>query len=854
VRILTFIKIIRLSKLLETAKELKHGSQNIDLTSLTLADLVMSKRRGHQHLFNKQQNKKRLERKSVFINPNLTKVLINSKINNIVKKETLDITESENRQFIHPTKLNFINNKHSKIKVPLLDPNIEYSEQIENHPNFITSNSQDVNSKIFLLNNCSLTLLNVTNNFNNPVMMNSENLYKMREISEEEDTNKNKDLSSSSFTNREQVNERDAPCVEYEIKIDELESDDLNFINKEIKSENGNKNFKNPLRIELENFLKINAIELEDLFDKNIVLIAEKDENKKKGRRSTFCRGINHFLNKIEQLEKTKHKINGKSSEEDSDRNPSSSDDSSHNDEDKQNSSENLDFSEISKSCDLSGISQENISNVNENSKINENGNLENSYSMVENKRNSNTKKKCYRVKESTKLVRPKSLGIKFGNTKRRASNPNNLSIHDNHIPNEFNSSIKFDEVNNQPLKLLDGDEDDEIKLLEKDSQNKNKNNNKVNDFVIHLKPGAIDNKEIQKIHQSSKINKRKKIAEEVPINKKEEASPNNQNSNQVKNNKVKKQEHTETVEEKLTSRLANKLVVVIMAILVIVPVLDLDYIDDIRFTSDQIPTIFRFCVEGLDVTFIKSIKDPSYMKTLNLIYKSCLDLAEDGSFISEIQNEDNSTTVEPFFYNINFTEYPPYDNLYKIAETDRYLMLLMPNRTYQHPNFKKVKSTGRENQEYVTKLYYPDESDSRIVIIYNNNTESSLTAGLNILKVLFIAIILLSGVFMFSNDIHLNVTRHLDKITIRVKNYLNNTDSLTENIKLDSSESGDIRTAYQKALLLLDEKEDDNKKKKNKNDDEIYVIDKNIKIIINLISISIGKPSMNISIFFNNF
>ena len=74
-----------------------------------------------------------------------------------------------------------------------------------------------------------------------------------------------------------------------------------------------------------------------------------------------------------------------------------------------------------------------------------------------------------------------------------------------------------------------------------------------------------------------------------------------------------------------------------------------------------------------------------------------------------------------------------------------------------------------------------------------------------------------------------------------RLKIYINNTDSLSEEINADSVGKGDLRSTYEKALLLLDQRESNIVKKKKRND-ETEVIDRSIKVIINLISMSIGK------------
>jgi hypothetical protein len=75
-----------------------------------------------------------------------------------------------------------------------------------------------------------------------------------------------------------------------------------------------------------------------------------------------------------------------------------------------------------------------------------------------------------------------------------------------------------------------------------------------------------------------------------------------------------------------------------------------------------------------------------------------------------------------------------------------------------------------------------------------------------------------------------------------RLKIYLSNTDSLNEEIDVRNIDKLDLRTAYERALLLIDKNNKDQTIIFKKN--ETNTIDNNIKILINLISISIGKPS----------
>jgi hypothetical protein len=79
-----------------------------------------------------------------------------------------------------------------------------------------------------------------------------------------------------------------------------------------------------------------------------------------------------------------------------------------------------------------------------------------------------------------------------------------------------------------------------------------------------------------------------------------------------------------------------------------------------------------------------------------------------------------------------------------------------------------------------------------------------------------------------------------------RLKIYLSNTDSLTENIDFENPDKMDLRTAYENALILIDKKQG-KKQQNNAAKIETKGIDNQIKLLINLISISIGKPSKQV-------
>ncbi len=331
-----------------------------------------------------------------------------------------------------------------------------------------------------------------------------------------------------------------------------------------------------------------------------------------------------------------------------------------------------------------------------------------------------------------------------------------------------------------------------------------------------------------------------------------------------------------ENLEEKMTKRMTRKLILIIMTLLVFLPILDASYINIFLYDNEEMSTVHKFCLNGIDDAFTKSIENLKYIKAIQKIFTRCIDLAEDGSSLMELEAGYNSSDEQvlnipthrmlgggggkvlnlnlsqhvlspfpPYFYYFNFSFYENYRLLLEIIDgqpNKSHYLQFIPNKTWQHSDYEYISYYEYKGFSYFRSYFSNDEiSNSTIEFVYNNKANQMLQSILNILKVVIIGIVLIGGSLLFTDLINYYVVRPLDKVMTRLEFYLNNTDSLNEEIEKDSIDKMDITSAYKKALLLINDKE--REKKYLSTNNETYELDSIIKVLINLISVSLGKP-----------
>ena len=273
---------------------------------------------------------------------------------------------------------------------------------------------------------------------------------------------------------------------------------------------------------------------------------------------------------------------------------------------------------------------------------------------------------------------------------------------------------------------------------------------------------------------------------------------------------------------DKLTESINRKVVIMIMLLLIFFPIIDSDYLNTLIYTNDQNPLFTDFCLNSINVFFNASIEDPNKLLFLNKIINKCVNIT--------YENE-----RYPLFLKINFSEYKLLNNLTEKYTETNYSSYL-PNTTYVNPNLDFIIKTMHKGGDYSINSYF--FNNSKIDYISNEIIDNKLNSLLNIVRTLFVSILLLISTSIFTNDITVYVIKPIDLIIAKLQIYMKNTDLV---FKIDPLNM-QITT---KSIILLQNKDKKKVKDLNLKKLETYVIDKLIKKLISLISISLGKQGI---------
>jgi hypothetical protein len=880
IRLLTFIKIIRLAKVMETAKEFKSfDSSKIDVNAplfeinlskklstamsnrLSIQDRIsnimnsasINKTRKNQIEARKNSNAIKRSQTFVFDPQKMIKVFQvtkesssssssssssmsqtsskKSKSKNIAAdcktiNDPAEASESRVDNWIKPQKI-FLDDE-PKI--------IDGYKKVYSSPNIFPTNSKDQSIE-YKLDKSNITLVEIFNNFSDQKIQ-DELLQQEIHATNLANLAMNTNLRRKKLIDNEVINNLDEDYDLY--NFDDLKNliDDIDPINKSFISDNGNEMYKSPIKREMDKFLEINDIDMDDLIEnKSLVLVPiQRFSNKMK---DTLILKKSPLKNKYEVKSSHYSKLNSKP------------------------------VSKINRSILRKKLFSDDSSNESRTSYIKAD---KSTFSSKENKSSESSKipsfildnmtpysnyaesKSTVRIK-SLKLIRPDILREDLKSSHSEAENKVKYKIRNRQavsFKSTPNINLKSSAINFDKL-TIDIERDTDVHtvnhkgnkrsssptlLFGRDSYKScNTNGSRKSSFnddsreMIEVYE-SYNRKQTLQLHKISTIKDSLQTDVGNDIQEKELET-------EKKNKRRKKKHRKPTLEESLTDLLTNKLVILVMVILIIVPILDVDYVTTTILASiadDGFYLDFKdFWIESLQLAVNKSIENPVYLITLNM----CIDRFKDASYDGSSLKESNYTDP-PLFYYYNFTLFQEYQLLKSTYNNTKYYSLV-PDDNYEHPDFKKIFSSKRNNFNFVDHKYQIGNF-SLIEIVYNIDVEKSLDSLLNVFKIIFISIVLLLGSYIFSQDIQNLVTRPLDLCMTRLKFYLSNTDSLTENIDFDNNDKMDIRSAYEKALILIDKNQG---KKSNSNAKlETKGIDNNIKILINLISISIGKPS----------
>jgi len=263
-------------------------------------------------------------------------------------------------------------------------------------------------------------------------------------------------------------------------------------------------------------------------------------------------------------------------------------------------------------------------------------------------------------------------------------------------------------------------------------------------------------------------------------------------------------------LEENLSEMIIRKVVLIVLAIIVVSPMLDIGLLQDFMYSQNELLSKNVYCYDMISKFIKASKRDPVFIKGLRLTLNHCFtnSSADDDTFIALI----------------NFTNLGDYMNL----KSDQQGSLLPMELKID--NLDKYLTSNRENSYYINLTNY--ENSGRLTIIYDNSIESRLIPFLNLIKSFVVGVVLIYSAIRFNKDVINYVISPLDKIFSRVQYHLKHFDN---NVLVEEENEIISQTAIHNSTNDLSDKQ----KKKL----ETYLIEMTFKKLVCLLQVSIGKP-----------
>lgn len=263
-------------------------------------------------------------------------------------------------------------------------------------------------------------------------------------------------------------------------------------------------------------------------------------------------------------------------------------------------------------------------------------------------------------------------------------------------------------------------------------------------------------------------------------------------------------------LEENLSEMIIRKVVLIVLAIIVVSPMLDIGLIQDFKYSQNELLSKNVYCYDLISRFIKASDQDPVFIKGLKISLNHCFTNA----------HEDDDT----FISLINFTNLGDYVKLMNNSQGSHLPLELKID------NLDKYLSSNRENSYYINLTNY--ESSGTLTIIYDNSIESKLIPFLNLIKSVVVGVFLIYSAILFNKDVINYVISPLDSIFSRVQYHLKHFDHNVLN-----EEENEI--VSQNAIHSPTNDLSDKQKKKL----ETYLIESTFKKLVYLLQVSIGKP-----------
>jgi hypothetical protein len=256
-------------------------------------------------------------------------------------------------------------------------------------------------------------------------------------------------------------------------------------------------------------------------------------------------------------------------------------------------------------------------------------------------------------------------------------------------------------------------------------------------------------------------------------------------------------------IEKTLTSTLSNKVILIVLVLLVISPMLELEFIHSLDSSYSK-KEVITYCINVLNSLLLHSITLNRFLGiNFNVHFNKCIELSE-SEYIGAEKDK------IPFIYYLNFTQLFAYKNLIK-QEQQLQISLdpLIKNGVYIHPDFYLLEQK-RQDADYIY-YYYTDTlspnslGDSYVEAIISNDQITKITCICEILKIVFIDILVISWGILINRDIYKNVIQQLNNIFTNLQEYFNgNEENFFKNLKVSKNSDMDIINNSIRKLLNL--------------------------------------------------
>ncbi len=439
-------------------------------------------------------------------------------------------------------------------------------------------------------------------------------------------------------------------------------------------------------------------------------------------------------------------------------------------------------------------------------------------------------------LNKNTEAEKEKVMANEIENEKRKIIN----EVKDDYKIDESLNESKNHKVSEDLLKEIKSEKENILTSLFKTKKKEDEEANKKVSRTMNIFSSHVDNYDEDK---ELKLGKKEEYSNETTkFNLKEEKE--NKESEEIYDNHLEEKKNIikiKTIEEKIGPALSAKLIAIIMILLISLPIMNSEYVNLFIFNPDESAAFF-FIVNSITKLIDNSNGDPKYLSGLFHFYNLALQS-------SEIQDsfEDEEYYSEPYLYYFDLSSYKPYINLYDKYINDTSYNMYLPNKTYFHFDYEKVVNERRSALNYDLKIYEYDDN-STIVLMFNRNSLQITSTTLNLLKTATVSIFIICGVLIFNHDITVYVAKPIDKVLKRLKYYLNNMDSLIDEsppeeiaLEINRSKTMKKRTSFFASKIP---KYQDSAIKNPKSQIQSIDIDQNIKVLINLASMTIGTQS----------